>query len=389
MLSLPLGIRYAGWIIGIGGLVLSALVTKYTAAILAECLDVDSSLTNFADIGFVAFGEKGRIGTSTLFTLELVAAEVALVILFADSLNSLIPDWGSVTWKIICGLILAPLNFFPMTWLSYTSFLGIFCGLALIVVIVVDGLVTTEAPGSLRQPMKTSWFPEHWMALPLSFGLIMAPWGGHSVFPNIYRDMRHPWYYGRSLKYIFTFVTSTDISMAVIGYLMFGTEIKDEVTTNILQAGDRYSKWSEILVLVLISIIPLTKFPLNCAPIVSTMEVLFRIDPRTATLKPNRFNQSKILTWTLRVAFRILTVVVIVLLAIVVPSFEVASAIMGAAFCFSICVIVPCAFHLKMFGKELTRSRRFWDWTLIGVSTVLAIFGTVWEFLPKHWMGID
>lgn len=33
-----------------------------------------------------------------------------------------------------------------------------------------------------------------------------APWGGHGVFPNIYRDMRHPRKYGKSLwvTYIFT-----------------------------------------------------------------------------------------------------------------------------------------------------------------------------------------
>ena len=34
----------------------------------------------------------------------------------------------------------------------------------------------------------------------------LAPWGGHGVFPNIYRDMRHPRKYGKSLwaTYLFT-----------------------------------------------------------------------------------------------------------------------------------------------------------------------------------------
>ena len=62
----------------------------------------------------------------------------------------------------------------------------------------------------------------------------MAVWGGHSVFPNIYRDMRHPHRYGSGLKLIFGFVTSVDIAMAIIRYLMYGNATKDEITTNIL-----------------------------------------------------------------------------------------------------------------------------------------------------------
>lgn len=41
---------------------------------------------------------------------------------------------------------------------------------------------------------------------------LKAPWGGHGVFPNIYRDMRHPQKYGKSLwvTYLFTVRTSND-----------------------------------------------------------------------------------------------------------------------------------------------------------------------------------
>ena len=53
ILSLPLGIKYAGWVFGLSGLIASAVVSKYTASLLAKCIDVDSSLANFADIAFV------------------------------------------------------------------------------------------------------------------------------------------------------------------------------------------------------------------------------------------------------------------------------------------------------------------------------------------------
>lgn len=126
LLSLPMAIKYSGWVCGMVFLLLSAVVTAYTAALLAKCMDVDASLITFADLAFVSYGQKARIATSVLFTLELLAACVALVVLFADTLNLLIPAVGINKWKIICGLILVPLNFAPLRLLSFTSVVGIF-----------------------------------------------------------------------------------------------------------------------------------------------------------------------------------------------------------------------------------------------------------------------
>lgn len=54
LLSLPMGIKYAGWVCGLIFLALSALVTAYTAKLLAKCMDVDASLLGFGDIAQVA-----------------------------------------------------------------------------------------------------------------------------------------------------------------------------------------------------------------------------------------------------------------------------------------------------------------------------------------------
>lgn len=126
LLSLPMGIKYAGWICGMIFLALSALVTAYTAKLLAKCMDVDASLITFADLAFVSYGQKARIATSVLFTLELLAACVALIVLFADTLDLLIPGVGVNEWKVLCGLLLVPLNFAPLRLLSFSSVIGIF-----------------------------------------------------------------------------------------------------------------------------------------------------------------------------------------------------------------------------------------------------------------------
>lgn len=126
LLSLPMGIKYAGWLCGMVFLALSAVVTAYTAKILSKCMDVDASLITFADLAFVSYGQKARIATSVLFMLELLAACVALVVLFADTLDLLIPGVGITEWKILCGLLLIPLQFAPLRLLSFSSVVGIF-----------------------------------------------------------------------------------------------------------------------------------------------------------------------------------------------------------------------------------------------------------------------
>lgn len=127
LLSLPLGLKYSGWLVGMTFLLLAAITTRYTAAVLAKCLDVNTSLIGFADIAYQAFGPRARVATACIFTVELLAACVALAVLFADSLDALIPGWGLIEWKLLCGLLLMPLSFVPLRYLSVTSVLGIIC----------------------------------------------------------------------------------------------------------------------------------------------------------------------------------------------------------------------------------------------------------------------
>jgi vesicular inhibitory amino acid transporter len=189
LLSLPLGLLYSGWVVGLLFLMFAAVSTQYTAKLLAKCLDVDNSLITFADLAYVSFGSSAQVATSLLFSIELVAACVALVILFADSLNALIPSYSITMWKIVCGLILVPLTALPLRLLSFTSVLGILSCLgsasssgignqwltsAVVTAVFIDGLIKEHQPGSLLEPAKTYMFPKRWQTIPLAFGLLMC-----------------------------------------------------------------------------------------------------------------------------------------------------------------------------------------------------------------------
>jgi solute carrier family 32 (vesicular inhibitory amino acid transporter) len=126
ILSLPLAMKLSGWLIGLPLLTLTAVVTAYTGKLLARCMDYDPTIITYSDLAYVAFGTQARIVVSSLFTLELLAANVALIILFADSLVLLLPGVGSVTnWKCICAALVLALNAVPLRFLSYTSIIGI------------------------------------------------------------------------------------------------------------------------------------------------------------------------------------------------------------------------------------------------------------------------
>ena len=163
ILSLPLGLRYSGWLFGVLFFFLAALTTRYTAGLLAKCLTTDHSLVTFADLAYVSFGSKAQIATSVLFTMELLAACVALVVLFGDSVNALVPIWGNLEWKIFCGALLIPLSFVPLRYLSITSVFGIVSGfgsmqiqnttgntrltkIVVVVLVIVDGLWKSHYP---------------------------------------------------------------------------------------------------------------------------------------------------------------------------------------------------------------------------------------------------
>ncbi|EQB46040.1 transmembrane amino acid transporter [Colletotrichum gloeosporioides Cg-14] len=389
LLSLPMGIKYAGWICGMVVLAGSAAVTAYTAKLLAKCMDLDASLITFSDLAYISYGRNARIATSILFTMELLAACVALIVLFADSLVLLFPGFLSVNmWKIICSVVMIPLNFLPLRLLSFTSVIGILCCFSIVLILVVDGLIKPNTPGSLIEPATTYLLPANWGTLPLSFGLLMSPWGGHSVFPNIYRDMRHPHKYPRAVKTVFSSVYLLDAFTAVVGLLMYGDNVMDEITANILQTSG-YPRALNFLLCIFIAIIPLTKIPLNARPIISTLEVLTGIHQQAVSDNQAMVGRSATFRGVMKIAVRIVTIFVFLVISIVFPAFDSIMAFMGSALCFTICVLLPLAFYVKLFDKEISARERLLCYVLMTISTVLSVVGTVWAFLPKSLIGAE
>lgn len=120
-----------------------------------------------------------------------------------------------------------------------------------------------------------------------------------------------------------------------------------------------------------------------------TLEILCGLNVRTVSPSTGLVGLPGYTRGLLKFAIRIATSVVIVLIAILVPSFDTIMALCGSALVFGICIIFPLSFHLKLFGREISQMERILNWFLIVVCSIMALIGTVFVFLPKNLTGAN
>lgn len=377
VLALPMGLHKSGWIVGLILLCLPAVVSAFTADLLVECIRACETATTYSDIAYFAFGSFGSMCIDSLFILELVAANVAFIILFADSAVALMPFWSPTLWKIVIAVTMIPLNFVRLRTLSVGSILGIFCFLGIVTTLFSTGSARHSSPGSFWQPASTTAMPSDMITVLSSIGIFMAPWGGHSIVPVVYNDMEKPQHYHRALKWTYSITFSIAVSVAVMGYLMFGGRVCPEITSNILQ-DPSYPGLVHSVTIVLVGLIPVTKIALTNRPVIESIRQWFEPVSRLTApaAEPRRTGKS---SWK-RIAIGVLCNVVELGLALLLPGFDDVVSMMGSAFCVTICVVFPGAFWLKLMrNTEVAKMRPakvFFVGVMVLVGAACSVVGT-------------
>lgn len=370
LFALPLGLKHAGWIPGTILLFVLACGTFCSAELLSRCMDTDPTLMSYADLGYAAFGSKGRALISCLFTLDLLGGGVSLIILFGDSLNALFPGRSSNFFKVLGFFAVTPPVFIPLSILSNISLLGIMSTIGSVIVIVFCGFCKHTSPGSLIEPMPTHFWPENFKNFCLSIGLLSACWGGHAVFPNLKNDMRHPEKFKDCLKTTYKITSVVDIGTAVVGFLMFGNAVRDEITRNVLLT-ENYPHFVYVSLSALMSVIPIAKTPLNARPIISVLDILMGVQGAEHKYEGKRLHFAKFTLFFNRVFIN----VVFVTVAILFPKFDILIAFLGAGLCFAICLILPCLFYIRICKASIKPWEKLLCYIAIGVSVPLAVLG--------------
>lgn len=436
ILSLPLALSYSSLTIGIPLFLGAGLLTSYTGKLLWKVMLLDPRLRTYADIGRYAFGDKAQVIIAMLFGAELWAVSVALIVLFGDSVYALVHSqtspqvittlagftgldtWAPTAFKILGFVLVLPTVFMPLRLLAPISVAGIMSTVAILVILITEGCLKPEKPGSLRQPAISVWPPEppQWTKLPLCFGLIMSGFAAHPVIPALVRDMKDPHRFPAMLNLSYVIATCVYLTMGIAGYLMFGSTVTDEITRNLTHVKE-YPLWLTKLAIWLIVVVPLTKFALASRPVMGIIEGVFGVEEQVPVVEVGKAasasggsgvassnagsgaesaysirgssdvqqgpagpeSRRRYIT---RQAIRLFLTIGILLTAILLPEFERLMAFLGAALACTTCVIGPVAAHLKVFGREMSRLRIAGEIGILAIVATLGVLGTVWAFTP-------
>lgn len=357
--SIPLAFHLSGWVLGIISLTFAAYSTKMAAILLGRVMKEYPHLRTYQDIGVYVFGRKIGIFILITFTLDLLGAGLSMIIMFADSFNTLFPSIEPLDLKLLIVSILFVLNFMPLRLLSFLSLVGIICTSTTCVTIFIAGFLKKESPGSLLETLPTNLWPLSTVDFFFALGLHLAPWGGLSTFPEIYTDMALPERYASCMNFSFSFAYLVDLLTGVLGFLMFGSIIEDEVTKSILKT-EGYPRIIGTIVVVLMGFLPISKLPLVSRPIITALDTFTNSHDNYFVYVGNRVGVS----------------VVYLILSLLLTNFGVVMSLLGSAICFVICITLPLAYYLWLF-PEIGKSEKILWWVILSISIFGAIGGTL------------
>ncbi|KAJ7531410.1 hypothetical protein O6H91_14G042600 [Diphasiastrum complanatum] len=362
VLSTPYALAQGGWL-GLGFLLLFALVCCYTGFLLRRCLETDSRMSSYPDIGDAAFGRAGRLFVSTLLYFELFAVAVEFLILEGDNLARLFPrtklNIASITipsHQVF--IIVSALAMLPTVWLrklSLLSFLSAGGVLASILVLLAVGWVGIFDGVGFHCRGKMI----NLSGLPVAIGLYSFCYCGHAVFPNIYASMKKRERFSAVLLVCFTLCTFIYGCIGVLGYLMFGDDLKSQITLN-LPTDKLASKVAIYITLVN----PFAKYALTLSPVAMALEELL----------PSSLATQKHVFWGTCV--RTMLVAATVIVALAVPMFGYLMAFIGSFLSNAVAVIFPCLCYLKIFRFKLSAGEASFVQLILGLGILSGCIGT-------------
>lgn len=359
VLSLPYALRLSGFWLGTILLFSCYLISTQTAKILGSIIKKHPELTTYGDIAGFCGGSIAQFLITLSFVVDLTGASLIIVLLFSDTFTQIF-DLPKSFFKVLIVVLVFFLSFLPLNLLSLISLTGVISTFSLLLTIGICGFITNVQPGTLIHPMKINFWPQNATGVIKSLGMFMAPYGGHPVFPEYYLDMRHPYKYSYACTVSFTVTFLIDYSIAIIGFLMYGTDVNDSIIKNLMD-NSNYPKFIKMVLLVVLGILPVLKLPLFVKPILRT--VMSHL-----TLKD---------TLTSNILIRLVYFGFILLLSLVVQSFGRVVAFLGAAICFTLCMTFPYYCKLVVFKDDLSSKEKGLYKMGIAIGTIGAILGTV------------
>ncbi|XP_038700484.1 amino acid transporter AVT1I isoform X2 [Tripterygium wilfordii] len=353
ILSTPYALATGGWL-SLVLLFVIALATFYTGLLIQRCMDADSTIKSYPDIGERAFGKKGRLLVSVFMNVELYLVATGFLILEGDNLHNLFPNvaleaggfrlGGRQTFVIVVALVILPSVWVDnLSMLSYVSASGVLAS-----AIILASIFWTAAFDGIGFHGKGTMI--NWSGIPTSVSLYAFCYCAHPVFPTLYTSMQKKHQFSNVLILCFVLCTFCYASMAILGYLMFGSDVQSQVTLNLPT-----NLLSSRVAIYTTLVNPIAKYALMVTPIVNSLRSRF----------PNHYAKKPF-------SLFICTSLVIsnVVVALAIPFFGYLMTLVGAFLSVTASIILPCLCYSKISGIY----RRFgWELLVNGSIVVLGV----------------
>ncbi|KMZ56791.1 Amino acid transporter [Zostera marina] len=346
LLSMPYALSEAGWLSLVPFLAI-AVLCYYTGLLLKRCMDKDPNINTYPDVGEYAFGRKGKVTISVIMHLELYLVSVGFLILEAANLDKLFPN-AKFEWKSPVGVvfelkgkslftILSAFCFLPSVWLKnmgslgYVSAGGVFASFVMVCSVIWIGL--SESVGIELVDMKVL----DMAGLSSAMGLYFFCFCGHAVFPSLYTSMKYKHRFNFVLSICFFICSFNYIVMAIVGYLLYGDQVKSQITLNL---PVEYFSTKVVIYTVLLN--PLTRFALILSPVATFIEDKLLPSPSSSSWHPRRHRFSSFVV-------RSLLVMSTAVVALSIPFFAHVVSLIGSFMSITASVLFPCLCYMKIF----------------------------------------
>ncbi|KAH0869891.1 hypothetical protein HID58_076913 [Brassica napus] len=360
ILSVPYSLARGGWL-SLSLLLLLAATAFYTSLLITKCMNADRTIKTYPDIGERAFGRPGRIIVSVFMHLELYLVTTGFLILEGDNLHNLFPGFniklmgvrlnGKQSFMASVALVIMPTLWWDsLSVLSYVSMSGV--------------LATAVTLGSISWVGAFDGIGFHqsgklinWSGIPTALSLYAFCYGAHPVLPTLYSSMKSKHQFNNVLLISFILCTIGYTSMAVLGYLMYGSNTLSQITLNL-----PIHKTSSKVAIYTTLVNPIAKYALMITPTVNTIKDWF----------PKKYAKKSYLHLSISTLFIASSVVI----AETLPFFGYMMSLVGALLSVTVSILLPCLCYLKISG----------NFKKLGFETVM-LFGMVVMSVPIGVLG--
>ncbi|GLU08701.1 hypothetical protein SLE2022_255980 [Rubroshorea leprosula] len=364
-LSTPYALENGGWatvflLVGLG------TICGYSSHLLGKCLEKNPKSKSYTDIGETAFGKKGGILAACFIYLEIFMALVSYTISLHDNLITVftgtqiqLPKYVLPPSQLLT--VIAVLVALPSLWLRDLSSISFLSSVGILMSALIFVSVACTAVFGFGGVKANKTIPVlHLKKIPAISGLYIFSYAGHIVFPNLYKAMKDPSKFTKVSIASFASVTALYASLAFTGAKLFGPQVNPQITLSMPQHHfiTKIALWATVLT-------PMTKYALEFAPFAIQLE---------HNLPPSMSSRMKLIT---RGIVGSLLLLLILVLALSVPYFEHVLSLTGSLVSVCICIILPCAFYIKISWAYISKPILILNLLLIAFGTLIGILGTI------------